>query len=155
MSDSITPWTTTCQASLPITISQSLLKLMSVESVMPLNHIILCYPLLLLPSIFPSISLFQWVGSLNQVAKVSELQLQHQSFQWRLIQSWFPLGLTGLISLLSKGLSRVFSSITVQKHQFFSAQPYLQRRQWHPTPVLLLGKSHGRRNLVGCSPWGR
>ena len=58
MSDSITPWTTTCQASLPITISQSLLKLMSVESVMPLNHIILCYPLLLLPSIFPSIRVF-------------------------------------------------------------------------------------------------
>ena len=60
-----------------------------------------------------------------------------------------------MISLLSKGLSRVFSSITVQKHQFFSAQPYLQRRQWHPTPVLLPGKSHGRRSLVGCSPWGR
>ena len=64
--------------------------------------------------------LFQWVGSSHQVAKVLELKLQHQSFQW--IQCWFPLGLTGLISLLSKGLSRVFSSNTVQKHQFFGTQ---------------------------------
>ena len=67
--------------------------------------------------------LFQWVSSLHQVDKVLELQLQHQSFQW--IQGWFPLGLTGLISLLSKVLSRVFSSTTVWKHQFFSAQPSL------------------------------
>ena len=65
--------------------------------------------------------LLQWVGSSNQVADV--LELQHQSFQW--IQGWFPLGLTSLISLLSKGLSRVFSSTTVWKHQFFGAQPSL------------------------------
>ena len=65
--------------------------------------------------------LFQWVGSLHQVAKVLELQLQHQSFQW-IFQGWFPVGLTGLISLQSKGLSRVFSNNTVQKHQFFSTQ---------------------------------
>ena len=57
-------------------------------------------------------SLFQWVGSSHQVAKILELQLQHQSFQW--IFSWFPLELTGLISLLSKGLQRVFSSTTVR-----------------------------------------
>ena len=63
--------------------------------------------------------LFQWVSSSHQVAKVLELQLQHQSFQY--IQDWFPLRLTGLISLLSKGLSRVFSNNIVQKHQFFSA----------------------------------
>ena len=56
---------------------------MSIESVMPSNHLILCHPLLLLPSIFPSIRVFfQWVGSLDQVAKVLEFQLQHQSFQW-------------------------------------------------------------------------
>ena len=61
--------------------------------------------------------LFQWVSSSHQVAKVLELQLQHQSFQWR-----FPLELTGLFSLHSKGFSRVFSNTTVQKHQFFSAQ---------------------------------
>ena len=65
-----------------ITIFQSLLKLMSIESVMPSNHLILCHPLLL-PSIFPSNqALFQWVSSLHQVAKVLELHLQRQSFQW-------------------------------------------------------------------------
>ena len=65
------------QASLFITKSQSLLKLMSIESVMPSNYLILCRPLLLLPSIFPSIRIFSW----PQVAKVLEFQLQHQSFQ--------------------------------------------------------------------------
>ena len=59
-------------------------------------------------------------------------------------QGWFPLGLTGLISLLSKGLSRVFSRATVQK----------QRRKWRPTPVFLPRGFHGQRSLVGCSPWG-
>ena len=59
-----------------------------------------------------------------------------------------------MITLHSKGFSRVFSNTTAQKHQFFSAQPSLRRRQRHPTPVLLPGKSHGRRSLVGCSPWG-
>ena len=66
---------------------------------------------------------FKWVSSLHQVAKVSEFQLQHQSFQW--IQDWSPLGWTGWISLQSKGLSRVFSNSTVQKHQFFSTQLYV------------------------------
>ena len=64
-------------------------------------------------------SLFQWVGSLHQVTTVLELELHYQSFQMN-IQGWFPL--TGLISLPSKGLSRVFSSTTVKKHQFFSTQ---------------------------------
>ena len=69
--------------------------------------------------------LFQWVSSLHQVAKVLEFQLQHQSLQW-VIQDWFPSGLTGWISLPSKGLSRVFSNTTVQKHQFFGIQLSLQ-----------------------------
>ena len=69
------------------------------------------------------------------------------------IQGWFPLGLTGLISLLSKGISRVSSSTTVQKHQFTGF--IMWKRQWHPTPVLLPGKSHRWRSLVGCSPWDR
>ena len=68
--------------------------------------------------------LFQLVSFLLQVAKILELQLQHQFFPVN-IQGWFPLGLTGLISLLSKGLSRVFSSTTNWKHQFFSIQPSL------------------------------
>ena len=67
--------------------------------------------------------LFQWVSSSNQLAKVVELQLHHQSFQWINIWSWFLLGLTDLISLLSKGLSRVFSSTTVWKHLFLGAEP--------------------------------
>ena len=77
----VTPWTAALQASLSITNSRSLLKLTSIESVMPSSHLILCCPLLLLPSIFPSISLFQWVSSLHQVVKELEFQLQHQSFQ--------------------------------------------------------------------------
>ena len=77
------PWTAACQASLSFTLSQSLLKLMSVELVMPSNHLILCHPLLLLPSFFPITRVFfQWVSSSHQVAKVLALQLQHQSFQW-------------------------------------------------------------------------
>ena len=76
-----TPWTAARQASLSITNSRSSPKLMSIESVMPSNHLILCRPILLLPSIFPSIRVFpKWVSSSHQVAKVLELQLQHQSF---------------------------------------------------------------------------
>ena len=78
-----TLWTAACQASLSIINSQSLLKVMSIELVMPSNHLILCRPLLLLPSIFHSIGVFSNESVLpNQVAKVLEFQLQHQSFQW-------------------------------------------------------------------------
>ena len=116
----VTPWTVARQAPLSSTISWSLLRFMFIELMMLSNHLIFCHPLLLLPSIFPSISLFQSVMGSSQVAKVLELQLQHQSFQP--LHGWFPLGLTGLISLQSKGLSRVFSNTTVQKHQFFIFQ---------------------------------
>ena len=99
------------------------------------------------------------------------------------IQGWFPLGLTGLISLQSEELSRVFSSMTnwchslkasILRHSTFFmvqlSQLYMttgkscfyyiimatwQRRQWNPAPVLLPGNSHGWRSLVGCGPWGR
>ena len=77
----VTPWTAAHQALLSITNSQSVLKLMSIELVMPSNHLMLCRPLLLLPSIFPSIRVFKNVSSSHQVAKVLEFQLQHQSFQ--------------------------------------------------------------------------
>ena len=108
---------------LSFTVSWRLLKLTSIESVMPSNHFILCHPLLLL-SIFPSIRVFfQWVHSSNQVAKVLEFQL-HSVLPMN-SQGWFPLGLTGWIFLLSKGLSRVFSSTTFWKHQFFGSQPSL------------------------------
>ena len=80
VSNSVRPtWTAVHQASLSITNSWNLLKLMSIQSVMTSNHLILCHPLLL-PSVFPS--LFQWVSSLPQVVKVLKFQLQHQSFQW-------------------------------------------------------------------------
>ena len=61
----VTPWTVACQASLPFTISQSLLKLMSIESMVPSNHLILCHPLLLLPSVFPSVSVSSSASALG------------------------------------------------------------------------------------------
>ena len=78
----VTPWTAACQASLSITSSWSSLRLTSIESVMPFNHLILCHPLLFLSSIFPSIRVLSRVNSSHEVAKVLEFQLQHQSFQW-------------------------------------------------------------------------
>ena len=74
-------------------------------------------------NIFQHQGLFQWVSCLHQVAKGLELQLQHQSCQWIFRKYWFPLGVTGLISLQSRGFSSVFSSTTVWRHQFFGAQP--------------------------------
>ena len=78
----VTPWTAACQASLSITNTWSLLKLMSVELVMLSNHLILCPPSPLSFNLSQPQGLFQWVSSSHQVAKVLELQLQHQSFQW-------------------------------------------------------------------------
>ena len=120
----LTPWSAAHQASLSITNSWSLDKLMSIESVMPSNHLILCHPLLLLPSIFPCIKVFpisQSFTSGGQSIRVSALA----SVLPMNIQDWFPLGMTGWISLQSKGLSRVFSNTTAQKYQFFCAQLYL------------------------------
>ena len=91
----VTPWTAVCQASLSSTISWSLLKFMSIESVMLSNHLILCHPFLLLPSLFPSVrGLFQWVSSSHQGIKVLELQLQSFSEYVGLISfrtDWFDL----------------------------------------------------------------
>ena len=80
-------------------------------------------PFSLFPQSFQHQGLFQWVSSLQQVAKVLKLQLHHQSSNQ--YTGWYPLKLTGLISLLSKGLSRVFSCTTIRKHQFFGAHPSL------------------------------
>ena len=111
-----TPWTTACQASLSITNFQSLLKLMSIESVMPSNHLILCRPLLLLHSIFPSIRVFS-NESVLCIRRQSTGVSASASVLPMNTQDWFPLGWTGWISLQSKELSRVFSNITVQKDQ--------------------------------------
>ena len=95
------------QASLSLTISLSLLKLLSFESVMSFNHLILCRPLLLFPQFFPASGSFpvsQLFSSGGQSIGASASVLPMN------IQGWFPLGLTGLISLLSNGLSRVFSN---------------------------------------------
>ena len=120
----VTPWTVAGQAPLSSTISQKLLKFMCIESVMLSNHLILCCSLILLPSIFPSIRVFSMCqlfasGGQSTAASASASVLPMN------IQSWFPLGFTCLISLQSRGLPRVFSSTTIQKHQVFSAQPSL------------------------------
>ena len=116
-----TPWIAARQASLSITNSQSLLKLMSIESVMPSSHLILCCPLFLLPpqslpasESFPMSQFFEWDGQSTGVSALASV-LPKKS------QGWSPSEWTGWISLQSKGLSRVFSNSTVQKHQFFGA----------------------------------
>ena len=114
-----TPRAAALQAFLSITNSWSLLKLMSTDLVMPSYRLTLCRPLLLLPSVFPTIRVFlkSWLlASGGQSIGASESVLPMN------IQGWFPLGLTGFISLQSNGLSRVFSNTTVKKHQFFGTQ---------------------------------
>ena len=124
MLNSATPWTAACQASLSFTISQSLLRFMSIESVMLSNHLILWSPSPPAFNLSQHQGLFQWVGSSHQVAKMLETSASSSVFPVN-IQGWFPLRLTGLISLLSMGLSRVFSSTRIWRHQCFSAQPSL------------------------------
>ena len=115
------PCTAACQHSMPITNSRSLLKVVSIELVMPSNHRILCHPLLLLTSIFPSIRIFsnesvlcirwpKYCGFSFSISPSNEYP-GLVSFRW-----------TGWISLQSKGLSTVFFNTTVQKHQFFGTQ---------------------------------
>ena len=115
------PWTTARQASLSFTISQSLLKFMYIELMMSSNH----HPVSLFsfcPQCFPASFPMSWLftsggQSIGASSSASVLPMN--------IQDWFPLGLTGLLSLLSKGLSRVFSNTTGRRHQFFSTQPFL------------------------------
>ena len=114
----VTPWTAAHQASLSIINSQSLLKFMSIELVMPSNHYILCHPLLLPPSVFPSIKVF----SNESVLCIRWPKQWSFSFNISPSNDWSPLGWIGWISLQSKGLSRVFSNTTVQKHRFFGIQ---------------------------------
>ena len=138
MSNSASPWTSACQASLSF-ISQILLKLMSIESVRPSNHLALCCPLLLLPSIFPSIRIFSSESDLHirwpkywSSASASVLPMN--------FQGWFPLGLTGLISSLSKGLWRIFLQHHSSKASNFSALSLL----YDPTLISIYDywKSH-------------
>ena len=128
----MTPWTTACQASLSFTITWSLLKLMSMKSVIPSNRLILCHPLLLLPSIFPSIRVFfnesalriRWPKYWSVSFSISPYNEYSGLISFRI--DWFDL-------LAVRGLSRVFSNTTVQKHPlwrsaFFMVQlshPYM------------------------------
>ena len=121
----VTPWTAACQASLSFTISRSLFKFMSIELVMPSNHLILCCPLLFLPSVFPSIRVFpnelapciRWPKYWSFIFSICPSSEYSELISFRI--DWLDL-------LAVQGtLSRVFSSITVQKHQFFGALPSL------------------------------
>ena len=120
-----TPWIAARQASLSIINSWSSLRLTSIESVMPCSHLILCRPLLLLPQSlpasgsFPMSQLFTWGGQSTGVSAWA-------SFLPKKSQDWSPSEWTCWISLQSKGLSTIFSNTTVQKHQFFGAQPSSQ-----------------------------
>ena len=188
----VTPWTAARQASLSIATSWSLFKLMPIESVMPSNHLILCHPLLLLPSIFPSIRVFSnelllhigwpkyWSFSFNispsnkysgltsfrmdwldLLAVQGTLQslLQHHSSKASILwlSAFFIVQLSHPYMTNGKtiALTRWIFVGKVMSLLFNMLSRLVRRRQWHPTPVLLPGKFHGRRSLVGCSPWGR
>ena len=123
VSDSATPWTAAHQAPLSFTMSQSLLKLMSIESVMPSNHLILCPLLFLLPSNFPSIGVF------SNESVLCIRWPNYWSFSFRISSSNEYSGLISIridwFDLLAVQGTQEFSNTTVQKHQFFSAQPSL------------------------------
>ena len=136
------PWTAAHQASLSFTIPWSLLKLMSIELMMPSNHLIVCHPLLLLSSIFPSIRIFSnesvlcirwpkyWASAAGSVLSLN-------------IQDWLPLGLTGLLSLQSKGLSRVF---------FLVYKMFIQEHPWDQHLWKGGGNRSGSREKSCCKP---
>ena len=161
----MTPWTTACQASLSITNSQSLLKLMSIELVMPSNHLILCHPLLLLPSIFPSIRVF----SKESVLHIRCPKYWHFSFNispsnecsgltsFRI--DWLDrLAVQGILkSLLQHHDLKAFPSGSDSKASVCNAGDTDLtagsgrcpcRRKWQFTPVFLPGKFHGQKSLA-------
>ena len=104
-----TPWTAALQTELSFTVSWNLLRLMSTESLMPSNYLILCHSLLLLPSTLPGSGSFQMSQLFTSVGPSIRVPTSASVLPMN-IQGWFPLGLTSLISLLSKGLSRVFTT---------------------------------------------
>ena len=172
MSNSLHPWTAACQASLSVTNSWSLLNFRFIELVMPSNHLILCRSLLL-PSIFHRIRVFssesvlsiRWPKYWSFSFSISHSDEYSGLISFRI--DWFDLfAVQGTLRSLLQNHSSKASIL--QCSAFFMVQlshPYMTtgktialtrwcRRQWHPTPVLLPGKSHGWRSLEGCSPWG-
>ena len=152
----MTPWTVAHQASLSITNSQSLLKLMSIKSVMPSNHLIFCYPLLLLSSIFPSIRVFpnefSQSGGQSIVASASASVLPMN------IQAWFPLGWTCWISLLSKGLFKSFLQHHTSKASIHQCSAFFIIQLSHPYMITEKNKALTRQwsnnmclKLTNCS----
>ena len=117
----VIPWTAAHQVSLSVVNSWSLLRLMSIELVMPSNRLILCHPLLLPPSIFPSITVLSNESVLHMRGPKNWVSISASVLPMNM-QERFSLGLTGRISWQTKGLFRVFSNTTVQKHHFFGAQ---------------------------------
>ena len=118
----VTPWTAAHKASLSLTISQSLPKLTSTESVMPSNHLILCYPFPFLPSVFPSIRVF----SSKSVLGIRWPEYWSFSISASNEYSGLIFFRTDWLDLLAvQGTQRIFSSTTIQKHQFLGAQPSL------------------------------
>ena len=129
----MTPWTTACQASLSFTLSWTLLKLKSIELVMPSNHLILCRLFSSCPQSFPASGSFpmrQFFPSGGQSIEASASVLPMN------ILDWFALVLTGWISLQARG-----SNTTVQKHQFFGVQPYLWSNMYGPYPFMSTRKT--------------
>ena len=120
-----TPWTAALQASLSITSSQSLLKLTSIKSVTPSNHLILCHPLLIHPQSFPASGSFQMSQLFTSGGQSIRVSTSTSVLSVN-IQDWSPLGWTGWISWQSKGSSRVLANTKVQKHHFFCTQLSLQ-----------------------------
>ena len=144
MSDSVTPWTTAHEASLSFTVSQSLLKLMSIELVMPSNHLTLCSPFLSCPQFFLASGSFpmNWLftsGGQSIGTSASVLPMN--------TQGWFPLGLTDFISLLSKGLSRVLPSTAIQKY-WCSVFIMVQLSHPYMTPGKTIAFIHLQNGLV-------
>ena len=145
-----TPWTIVRQASWSITNSWSLPKLMSIESVMPSNHLIL---------FFSRLQSFPALGSFPE----SALRIRwpkYWSFSFNISPSNEHSGLMSFrmnwLDLLAiQGTLKSLLENHSSKASIFWCSAFFWRRQWQPTPLLLPGKSHGRRSLVGCSPWGR
>ena len=135
----VTSWTTAHQASLSMINSQSPHKPMSIESVMLSNHLVLCHHFSSSPQSFPASGSFPVSCLFASGDQCIEASASASVLPMN-IQGWFPLGLTGLISLLSKGLSRVFSNITVQKHRILWHSAFFMVQLSHP--YMTIGKNH-------------
>ena len=152
MSDSVSPWTAAHQASQSFIISRSLLKFMFFELVILSNHLILCCPLLLLPSIFPSIRAFSsgsalhikyWSFSITE-AEVNMWTASHVPMN---IQGWFPLGLTGLMSLQSKELSSLLQHHNLKASILWHSASFMVQLSH---PYMTTGKNHSFDYTDSC-----